>query len=92
MEQPTFAFSNDGSVTDVAAFRAALRSDPSKMQALQADPSAAAVLLDADDGALQAFLRETFQVRPDFRATGSPLHSAASMLNSSPAATKPAAG
>lgn len=85
MEQPTFAFSNDGSVTDVAAFRAALRSDPSKMQALQADPSAAAVLLDADDGALQAFLRETFQVRPDFRA------SAASMLNSSPA-TKPAAG
>lgn len=70
MEQPTFAFSNDGSVTDVAAFRAALRSDPSKMQALQADPSAAAVLLDADDGVLQAFLRETFQVRrAAFRAT-----------------------
>ena len=60
--EPAFHFNEDGSAANPAAFRAALQSDPDKLRMVQSDPKAAAVLLGEDDAALQAFLKDAFQV------------------------------
>lgn len=56
-----YALNENGSAKDPAAFRQALRADPQRMAALQAEPQVAAIVLGDDDAALQELLKEVYQ-------------------------------
>ena len=59
---PELMFNADGSVQDPAAFRAFIRQDPARLEAIQDDPEVAASVLGDDDVALQELLRGLFKV------------------------------
>lgn len=59
---PGFALAEDGSARDPQAFQAALRADPSKLAAIEADEALKEVILGDDTGPLQDLLRSIFQV------------------------------
>jgi hypothetical protein len=58
-----YARAADGSALDPAAFQAALRADPEKLAALEADPVLRDVLLGSDVPAMQALLQQAHQAR-----------------------------
>ncbi len=57
-----FALNEDGTARDPAAFRAAIKADPVKMEALEKEPEVAAVVLGEDDNAFQELIKSIFQV------------------------------
>lgn len=63
MSTPSGAYdmNDNGSAKDPVAFRAALRQDPQRMAALQAEPEIAAVVAGEDIAAFQAILKDAFQ-------------------------------
>ncbi|KAL4427169.1 hypothetical protein ABPG77_001173 [Micractinium sp. CCAP 211/92] len=56
-----FALNEDGTARDPAAFRAAIKADPVKMEALEKEPEVAAVVLGEDDNAFQELIKSIFQ-------------------------------
>lgn len=57
-----FRLATDGSAVDPVAFQEALRADPAKLAAIEADEELRDVVLGQDTTALQALLRTIFQV------------------------------
>ncbi len=60
-EQDPFALNEDGTAKDPAAFRAALRADPVKMEALEKEPNVAAVVLGDDVAGFQELIKSIYQ-------------------------------
>jgi hypothetical protein len=60
----------DGSALDPAAFVAALRADPAKMEALRSDPDIERIVFGDDVEALQELLRDVYKVGPISRSDG----------------------
>ena len=63
MSADPYALLEDGSAADPAAFREALRADPAKMEALEAEPEVAKVVLGDDVDAFQELIKSVSQVR-----------------------------
>jgi hypothetical protein len=63
MSADPYALLEDGSAADPAAFREALRADPAKMEALEAEPEVARVVLGDDVDAFQELIKSVSQVR-----------------------------
>ena len=57
-----YALNDDGTAKDPAAFRAALRGDPLKLEALEKEPEVAAVVLGDDEHAFQELIKSVYQV------------------------------
>lgn len=58
-----YALHDDGTAVDPAAFREALKADPAKIEALQADPEVAAIILGDDEHAFQELIKSVYHVR-----------------------------
>lgn len=69
MASDPFALNDDGTAKDPAAFRAALRADPVRMEALEKEPEVAAVVLGEDVNAFQELIKSVYQAR-GMRAVG----------------------
>lgn len=69
MASDPFALNDDGTAKDPAAFRAALRADPVRMEALEKEPEVAAVVLGEDENAFQELIKSVYQAR-GLRAVG----------------------
>lgn len=65
-----YALHDDGTAVDPAAFREALKADPAKIEALQADPEVAAIILGDDEHAFQELIKSVYHVRAEGRETG----------------------
>ena len=63
MSADPYALLEDGSAADPAAFREALRADPAKVEALEAEPEVAKVVLGDDVDAFQELIKSVSQVR-----------------------------
>ena len=63
MSADPYALLEDGSAADPAAFREALRADPARMEALEAEPEVAKVVLGDDVDAFQELIKSVSQVR-----------------------------
>lgn len=63
MASDPFALNDDGTAKDPAAFRAALRADPVRTEALEKEPEVAAVVLGEDDNAFQELIKSIYQAR-----------------------------
>jgi hypothetical protein len=57
-----YSLNDDGTAKDPAAFRAALKADPVKMQALEQEPDVAAIVLGEDVNAFQELIKSVYQV------------------------------
>lgn len=57
-----YALNEDGTAKDPAAFRAALKADPAKMQELEKDPEVAKVVFGDDDSAFQELIKSVYHV------------------------------
>ncbi|KDD73661.1 hypothetical protein H632_c1955p1 [Helicosporidium sp. ATCC 50920] len=55
-----YALNEDGTAKNPAAFRAALKADPAKREALEKDPEVAKVVFGDDDGAFQELIKSVF--------------------------------
>lgn len=67
-----YALNDDGTAKDPVAFREALRSDPTKMQALEQEPEVAKIILGHDISAFQELIKSVYQVCPCFISTFNP--------------------
>ncbi len=63
MASDPYALNDDGTAKDPAAFRAALRADPVRMEALEKEPEVAAVVLGEDENAFQELIKSVYQAR-----------------------------
>lgn len=63
MASDPYAMNDDGTAKDPAAFRAALRADPVRMEALEKEPEVAAVVLGEDENAFQELIKSVYQAR-----------------------------
>jgi hypothetical protein len=66
MVEGPFAMNDDGTAKDPVAFREALRSDPEKMEALEAEPDVKRVVLGDDIHAFQELVKLEYHVRTCF--------------------------
>ncbi|KAL6784892.1 hypothetical protein ACKKBG_A01560 [Auxenochlorella protothecoides x Auxenochlorella symbiontica] len=55
-----YALNDDGTAKDPAAFRAALKADPAKLEAIEKEPEVAEVVLGNDDHAFQELIKSVF--------------------------------
>ncbi|KAI7839525.1 hypothetical protein COHA_006708 [Chlorella ohadii] len=65
MASDPYALNDDGTAKDPAAFRAALRADPVRMEALEKEPEVAAVVLGEDENAFQELIKSAEKKRID---------------------------
>ena len=71
MAADPYALADDGSARDPDAFRAALRADPARLEALEKEPEVAAIVLGEDVHAFQELIKSVFQVMARPRAWAS---------------------
>lgn len=57
-----YALNDDGTAKDPAAFRAALKADPAKLEAIEKEPEVAEVVLGNDDHAFQELIKSVYHV------------------------------
>lgn len=57
-----YALNDDGTAKDPAAFRAALKADPAKLEAIQKEPEVADIVLGSDDHAFQELIKSVYHV------------------------------
>lgn len=57
-----YALNDDGTAKDPAAFRAALKADPAKLEAIEKEPEVAGVVLGNDDHAFQELIKSVYHV------------------------------
>lgn len=58
-----FALTADGTPVDVEAFRTALKADPTKLAALEAEPEVYGIVMGEDVDAFKELMRSVFQAR-----------------------------
>ncbi|KAK2079876.1 hypothetical protein QBZ16_002271 [Prototheca wickerhamii] len=60
-----YALNDDGTAKDPAAFRAALKADPAKLEAIQKEPEVADIVLGSDDHAFQELIKSAEKKRQE---------------------------
>jgi hypothetical protein len=63
MATDPFAFNDEGTMKDPAAFREALLNDPVKMEALQQEPEVLKIVTGDDIHAFEELMKSVYQVR-----------------------------